>query len=166
MANYPSFYYPNLGSAGEDLVAQWLESQGWIILHRRWRCRWGEIDIIAQHDGAANKVENSSFYGKLTFVEVKTRSPGNWDAGGRSAIAPQKQLKLWRAAQMFLVKYPQKADYSCQFDVAIVSCQLRTIETPVVAVTQKALATSCFREHDLILQEYIHAAFEVASDHG
>ena len=36
-----------IGNLGENLVSQWLEAQGWEILHRRWRCRYGEIDAIA-----------------------------------------------------------------------------------------------------------------------
>ncbi|TAE52754.1 MAG: YraN family protein [Oscillatoriales cyanobacterium] len=37
----------DLGTLGENLVAQWLQQQGWEILHRQYHCRWGEIDIIA-----------------------------------------------------------------------------------------------------------------------
>lgn len=60
MANYPPYNYPDIGNAGEDLVAQWLQSQGWVILYRRWRCRWGEIDIIAQHDGVEQEDKGRS----------------------------------------------------------------------------------------------------------
>ncbi|MEH1958377.1 MAG: YraN family protein [Nostoc sp.] len=49
----------NSGQLGEDLVAQWLQSTGWIILHRRFSSRWGEIDIIAQHDGGTGKEQGS-----------------------------------------------------------------------------------------------------------
>ncbi|MGL4622749.1 YraN family protein, partial [Chroococcidiopsis sp.] len=38
MANHPAFHYPDIGVLGEDLVARWLQSSGWEILHRRWRC--------------------------------------------------------------------------------------------------------------------------------
>jgi len=150
MANHPSSHYPHIGTLGEDLVTQWLQSTGWIILHRRWHCRWGEIDIIAEG-------EDDSLSATLAFVEVKTRSPGNWDAGGRMAIALPKQAKLCRTAAMFLTKYPEKADYCCRFDVAIVCCQRKIIHTNSIA----SLSASGFY---LTLQEYIPAAFEYLID--
>lgn len=150
MANHTSSHYPDIGALGEDLVTKWLQSNDWKILHRRWHCRWGEIDIIAEK-------EDDSHTAILAFVEVKTRSPGNWDAGGRMAIAPPKQAKLCRTATMFLAKCPQKADYYCRFDVAIVCCQRKITLTNSIA----SLSTSGLY---LTLQEYIPAAFEYLID--
>ncbi|WP_193196453.1 YraN family protein [Nostoc sp. MG11] len=170
MANLPPSHYPDIGQLGEDLVAQWLQSTGWIILHRRFSCRWGEIDIIAQYDatggvGGAGKglfTQDSI----LIFVEVKTRSSGNWDAGGRSAITPQKQAKLWRTAEIFLAQYPEKADYPCRFDVAIVYCQRISKNLTGAKVSQEALATSSVAGYNLKLQEYIPAAFDCSIGNG
>lgn len=50
MAKRHPSHYLDIGVLGEDLVAQWLQSTSWMILHRRWRCRWGEIDIIARKE--------------------------------------------------------------------------------------------------------------------
>ncbi|OUL19149.1 YraN family protein [Nostoc sp. 106C] len=167
MANPPASHYPDIGDLGEDLVAQWLQSTGWLILHRRFFCRWGEIDIIAQYDGIQEPINSVPLHhSTLAFVEVKTRSPGNWDLGGKSAITPKKQTKLWRTAEMFLANYPEKADYSCRFDVAIVCCQRITNKFSEVTFTQKALASSLVAGYEFLLQEYIPAAFDSVVDNA
>jgi putative endonuclease len=51
-----------LGRRGEDLAARFLEDAGYRLVERNWRCRQGEIDIIATRTDT------------LIFVEVKTRS--------------------------------------------------------------------------------------------
>ena len=38
----------DLGDRGEDLTADWLLSRGCQILDRRWRCRYGELDLVAR----------------------------------------------------------------------------------------------------------------------
>jgi putative endonuclease len=100
-----------LGDWGEALVADWVRQQGWQIVARRWHCRWGELDIVARIPDPDPM---------LAFVEVKSRRPGNWDAGGRMAVTPQKQRKLWRSAELFLAQAPQYAALPCRFDVALV----------------------------------------------
>jgi putative endonuclease len=176
MANRHPSHYLDIGVLGEELVAQWLQSTGWVILHRRWRCRWGEIDIIARLEPAQEHIPYSS--PMLVFVEVKTRSRGNWDAGGLLSITQQKQAKLWQAARCFLAIYPNLADHTCRFDVALVCCQRLSKKQQhtlaEIAVTLTALDVSsslpvqpgqaeAVAEYQLLLQEYIPSAFDRSS---
>ncbi len=101
-----------IGDRGEAAVVAWLEAQQWQIVARNWRCRWGELDVVA-----------CSPSGELAFVEVKTRRPHNWDANGLGAVSRRKQEKLIRAAQAFLQAAPQWQDSPCRFDVALVLYQ-------------------------------------------
>ena len=111
-----------VGKLGEMFVAHWLQLQGWTLVAQGWHCRWGELDIIAQQCLQASEPIQQQADSRFTlaFVEVKTRSQGNWDADGLLAITPQKQAKLWKTAQVFLTQNPQLTGLSCRFDVALV----------------------------------------------
>ena len=140
-----------IGSLGEELVARWLETQGWTILQQRWHCPWGEIDVIAKGD----EME------MLIFVEVKTRSLRNWDGGGIEAISRQKQEKIWLTAQTFLSQYPHLAHLPCRFDVALVSHrknlkQVADSELHLINTTDKTL--SC-QGSQFTLDSYFESAF-------
>lgn len=119
-----------VGEWGEQLVCQWLTQQQWQILDRRWHCRWGEIDIIARSNASPPGPHSNT---RLAFIEVKTRRAQNWDADGLLAITPQKQQKLWKTAQLYLKKHPEFAELFCQFDVALVQCNLIS-KSPIQAV--------------------------------
>ncbi|MEA5578942.1 YraN family protein [Anabaena sp. UHCC 0451] len=163
MPKPPASNYADIGNLGEDLVSQWLEYTGWEILHRRFSCRWGEIDIIAQyHDKKDAATEKTANYQNsiLAFVEVKTRSAGSWDAGGRYAITPQKQAKLYSTAEFFLAQYPEKADYPCRFDVAIVFSQRLSKQFERSIFTPKSPPSLSIAGYNLKLLEYIPAAFD------
>ncbi len=164
-----------LGTLGENLVAEWLQQQGWEILHRQWHCRWGEIDIIAlgrDRESDINRSnENSPFpiphsrfpiphSQTLAFVEVKTRRPGNWDAGGILAVSAAKQAKLWQTAEIFLSNRPDLANNSCRFDVALVRCEpLRQNDRQILPPLTAANFQSAAGNYLLTLQEYIRSAF-------
>ena len=153
MPKTPPSHYPDIGDIGEDLVAEWLKSTGWNILERRFSCRWGEIDIIAEYNDPKEPT--------LVFVEVKTRSRGSWDAGGRNAITAKKQAKICQTAEIFLVQYPEKADYSCRFDVALVFSQRYSHQQQKISMS-KSLATLSKNGYSLKLLDYIPAAFDMS----
>jgi putative endonuclease len=136
-----------VGELGERLVADWLQLQKWHILQRRWRSRSGEIDLIALSESKVT----------LAFVEVKTRSAGNWDLGGKLAIDGRKQQKIYQSAHIFLSFNPKWSDLSCRFDVALVSCQ----KSSLLALPEFSLDYPCQLQagYQLQLQEYLVAAF-------
>ncbi|MGL5082021.1 MAG: YraN family protein [Microcoleaceae cyanobacterium] len=154
-----------VGWLGEEFVAHWLKIQGWHILHHQYYCRWGEIDLIAIP--SEEKLDVFSAQSPvLIFVEVKTRSRGNWDADGMLAITPAKQAKLIQSAQLFLSQSPRLAELPCRFDVALVGCRhLRTspseLDCPFnfplnVQIGQGVEAAG----YQLTLQHYLESAFE------
>jgi putative endonuclease len=155
-----------MGAAAEALVAQWLMAQGWQILHRRWHCQWGELDLVAYSGTSPAQSHCSSAI--LAFVEVKARSRGNWDANGLLAITPQKQAKLWQAAQLFLAEQPDLEELPCRFDVALVRGQrLRPTgqseplsDRPLLSMPVKLGEVVAIGSYRLSLQQYIQSAFE------
>ena len=145
-----------IGKLGEEFVACWLASQGWDILHQRWGCTWGEIDLIAESKSSQI----------LAFVEVKTRSSGNWDADGRLAITEAKKTKLCQTAALFLAEYPNLAELPCRFDVALVryrrlNSTSKTSSSQEFPPQQICLGKPIvWQDYQLILQDYIQSAFD------
>jgi len=81
-----------LGRRGEDRATEHLESLGLVILSRNWRCREGELDIVAT-DGLA----------QVVICEVKTRS-GDGFGSLLEAVTVGKRRKLRRLANVFLTE--------------------------------------------------------------
>lgn len=91
------------GDWGEALAAEYLEARGCRIVEKEWRCRFGEIDLIAEKDGV------------LLFVEVKLRT--NLQYGmPREYVTAKKQEKLRAAALLYLSMHG--LDVPTRFDVA------------------------------------------------
>ncbi len=95
------------GRNAEDRAAKYLQGKGWRILARNYRLRSAELDIIAL-DGQT-----------LVFVEVKQRS--NHGKGfPEEAVDQRKAMKLYRAAEYYLLQHPLKPGQQCRFDVVAI----------------------------------------------
>lgn len=92
-----------LGKHGENDAAKFLVAKGYKIIERNFRCRYGEIDIIA--------CEKSI----VVFVEVKTRSNRNYGSAA-SAVTLKKQRQISRVAQHYLIT-KNMTNSEARFDV-------------------------------------------------
>lgn len=92
-----------VGKWGEALVANDLRKKGWRILASGYRCRFGEIDLIA---------EDGRF---LTFIEVKLRK-GSAFGTAAEAVTIRKQNRIRATAELYLARYPTRLQP--RFDVA------------------------------------------------
>lgn len=84
--------YKLLGRWGEALAAEYLRQHGFALLAINWRCRMGEIDLVAM-----NKTH-------LHFVEVKLRKDDRF-AKAREFVDFKKQEKLRTTAKMYLAQH-------------------------------------------------------------
>ncbi|MDE2051038.1 MAG: YraN family protein [Gammaproteobacteria bacterium] len=98
-----------LGLRAENAAAAYLQAQGALILLRNYRCRCGELDIVAQQ-GAS----------ELAIIEVRTRS-SNAYGGAAASVDARKRQRLIRAAQRLLQQRRDLAGLRVRFDVIVVS---------------------------------------------
>jgi len=138
----------DLGKYGEQLVCQWLTTKKCQVLHQRWHSRFGEIDLIAKGQSGNGPLRTEL----LAFIEVKTRSQGNWDADGLLAVTRAKQKKLRTTARYFLVRHPYLSELPCRFDIALVTCQAAK---PSTGLSLQVPRTNKY----LIMQTYLRDAF-------
>ena len=81
----------DIGALGEQLAVEHLQAAGLRIVTRNWRCRYGELDVIAADDAAR----------VIVFVEVKTRTTDRF-GGVAYAVTPDKVRRLRRLAGLWL----------------------------------------------------------------
>ncbi|MEO8717000.1 MAG: YraN family protein [Burkholderiales bacterium] len=91
------------GMRAEDLCADLLQRAGLRIVTRNWRCRLGEIDLIAA-EGAT-----------LVFVEVRLRRDADY-GGAAESITAAKRARLLAAARLYLAG---RGNVDCRFDVLL-----------------------------------------------
>lgn len=96
-----------IGRIGEDKAAAYLTERGYQILEQNYRCRLGEIDLIAK-DGRF-----------LVFIEVKYRTSQRY-GDPAEAVDSKKQFKIYQTARYYLYQQGYSQDQPCRFDVAAV----------------------------------------------
>ena len=98
------------GREAERQASEFLQGQGMRIVARNWRCRFGEIDLVAR-DGST-----------LVFVEVRARASRSF-GGAAESIDYAKRRKLVAAANLFLAA--RKLDAACRFDAVLIEADGR-----------------------------------------
>lgn len=98
------------GKQSEQVVSAYLESLGYSVLERNYRCRFGEIDIIAAKAGV------------LCFVEVKSLT-SKWDESEISSmVGPAKMRRIRLTAIDYLNTVDLGGRFaSMRFDIAAVT---------------------------------------------
>lgn len=97
-----------LGARWEELAEQHLSSAGLRLVARNFHCRLGEIDLVMRTRH------------QLVFIEVRYRRSATHGSAVET-VSYHKQLKIQRAAGIFLSRRPALAEMSCRFDVVGIS---------------------------------------------
>lgn len=105
-----------VGERGESIAAAYLRGQKFVIVERNFRCKAGEVDIIAR-DGKT-----------LVFVEVKARRTLSFGPP-QASVTPFKQRQISKAALIWLAKN-RLHEASARFDV--IAILLREHEVPEI----------------------------------
>jgi putative endonuclease len=95
-----------LGRRGEDLAVEYLQRQGLVVLSRNWRCRDGELDVVATD------------FARLVVCEVKTRSSTAFGLPAE-AVTHDKAARIRRITQSWLTMH-QVRWCEIRFDVVAV----------------------------------------------
>lgn len=98
----------NQGADAEQLALDYLQQQGWCLLHANYRSKFGEIDLIVQQGQT------------LLFVEVKQRSSAAFGSA-QAMVTAQKQQKIILTSQYFLQQHPHYQKYHLRFDVIAIN---------------------------------------------
>jgi len=98
------------GRLGEQAADAFLRDGGYRIVARNWRCRRGELDLIAEHDDC------------LVFVEVRTRQFGGGFGTPAESVDHRKQRRIRQLAHIYLMMNPAEGR-TVRFDVIAVQLE-------------------------------------------
>lgn len=94
------------GKKGEELARRFLKKQGYRIVERNYRTRYGEIDIIGKDKGC------------IVFIEVRSRTGDDFGSPEES-IGSGKQAQISKAALTY-IKKKHLENENCRFDVVCI----------------------------------------------
>lgn len=97
-----------IGQMGEDIAAKYLQLHGYRIITRNYRCRYGEIDIIAREDNC------------LVFIEVRSKTSDSFGTAQES-VNYHKQTKIRQLALFYIAERVGSNDENYRFDVVAVT---------------------------------------------
>jgi len=109
------------GARARDLDGRWAEQRalrllrcnGWRCLERRWRCRYGEIDLLM---GKGHLPQL-----RVLAVEVKSRRQAGLDGWGIRAFGAEKRLRLARSLACWQAQHPWSLTASLEVVLALVA---------------------------------------------
>jgi putative endonuclease len=110
----PLLHRQSLGKLGEDTASLFLRKEGYKILQRNFKARYGEIDIICRKDDI------------LVFVEVKTRI-GEAFGKPEESVTSRKLREVIQTAHYYKAKYPQLPD---AMRIDVIGIQFEDSDTP------------------------------------
>lgn len=105
--------HQNRGQSAERQAARFLCDKGLKLLHKNYTTKAGEIDLVMV-DGT-----------EWVFVEVRYKHSDDW-ANPAESITKQKQRRIIKAAQHYLLKHDQQGNKACRFDVILMSGEINS----------------------------------------
>ncbi len=96
-----------IGNEGENKALEFLLHNGYELLHKNWRTRFGEIDIIVKKDNL------------IVFVEVKSLPKGNLDYLSK-VLNKDKQERIIKTSKRFLLNNRQYSNSYIRYDVIVI----------------------------------------------
>ncbi|MFH1801141.1 MAG: YraN family protein [Candidatus Omnitrophota bacterium] len=103
---HPGPFRLSLGERGETAACVFLKDHGYKILEKNYKCKLGEIDVIARRQG------------RLAFIEIKTRTNAQFGTP-QEAVDLRKQEKIFKVAQWYL-KEKKILKFPIAFDVVAI----------------------------------------------
>ncbi|CAH1197869.1 hypothetical protein PAECIP111893_01029 [Paenibacillus plantiphilus] len=100
-----------LGRRGEDAAVERLISLGYHISDRNWRCRSGELDIVASYNGI------------VVFIEVRTRTEGGRFGTAAESVDLRKQHQVIATSQVYMLANKLSQAAAIRFDVMAVTIE-------------------------------------------